>query len=362
MNAAPAPQPAQRPIRVAVAGAGLIGRRHAELVRQSGECVLAAIVDPSPAAAAFADGAGVPRFGSLAELLAQQDKSDAVILATPNHLHVANAIECIDAGVAVLVEKPVAHTVEEAERLLQHVEGSEARVLVGHHRAHSPILAKAREVIQQGALGHIVAVTGSALFYKPENYFEEGAWRTRLGGGPILINLIHEIGNLRSLCGEIVSVQAATSNATRGFEVEDTAVMLLRFASGALGTFILSDTAASARSWEQTSQENKDYAHDPDEDCYGLVGTQGSLSVPTMQLKSFAPGQQRSWYEAMTSAVVEGERLDPLALQLQHFCAVTRGEAAPLVSARDGLQNLRVVEAIAEAARTGAVVSIPLQG
>jgi len=356
------PTPASRPVRIAVAGAGLIGRRHVELVRQSGECVLAAIVDPSPAAAAVAAGAGVPLFGSLADLLAQQDRPDAVILATPNHLHVTHAIECIDAGVAVLVEKPVAHTVEEAERLVRHAgQNGDARVLVGHHRAHSPILAKAREVIRQGALGKVVAVTGSALFYKPDGYFEEGAWRTKAGGGPILINLIHEVGNLRSLCGDIVSVQSATSSATRGFEVEDTAAMLLRFAGGAIGTFILSDTAASARSWEQTSQENKDYAHDPGEDCYGIVGTQGSLSVPTMRLKSFAPGQERSWYEAMTDSVVEGERLDPLDLQLRHFCAVARGETAPLVSAQDGLQNLRVVEAIAEAARTGAVVQIPIQ-
>lgn len=355
-----APSATRPSLRIAVAGAGAIGRRHVELIQQSGECALAAIVDPSPAAAALADGAGVPLFKSLADLLAQ-DKPDGVILATPNPLHVANAIECIDAGVAALVEKPVAHTVEEAERLAQRVEHSSARVLVGHHRAHSPILAKAREVIQQGVLGRIVAVTGSALFYKPDNYFEDAAWRRQLGGGPILINLIHEIGNLRSLCGEIVSVQAAASSTTRGFEVEDTAAMLLRFASGALGTFILSDTAAAARSWEQTSQENKDYASYPDEDCYGVVGTQGSLSIPTMRLKRFEPGQPRSWFEPMTESVVEGQRQDPLALQLSHFCAVIRGEAAPLVSVRDGLQNLRVVEALAEAARSGAVVEIPMQ-
>src|SRR6478752_83050 len=112
---------ARPPLRIAVAGAGMIGRRHAELLGQSSECALAAIVDPSPAALALAQAAGVPHFSSLAELLAQ-DKPDGVILATPNHLHVANAIECIDAGVAVLVEKPVAHTVEEAERLAQLVE------------------------------------------------------------------------------------------------------------------------------------------------------------------------------------------------------------------------------------------------
>ena len=74
------------------------------------------------------------------------------------------------------------------------------------------------------------------------------------GAVPILLNLIHEVNNLLSLVGDIVRVQATTSNTTRGFAVEDTAAMVFTFANGALGTFLLSDAAASARSWEQTSQ------------------------------------------------------------------------------------------------------------
>ena len=66
--------------------------------------------------------------------------------------------------------------------------------------------------------------------------------------------MIHEVHNLRMLCGEIDAMQAFSSHATRGFAVEDTVAITLRFASGALGTFILSDTAASPRIWEQTSQ------------------------------------------------------------------------------------------------------------
>jgi predicted dehydrogenase len=254
-------------------------------------------------------------------------------------------------GVPVLVEKPVAHSVEEGVRLAAAVDATNAKVLVGHHRAHSPILARAREVIQEGLLGKLVAVQGSAMFYKPDGYFDEAPWRREAGGGPILINLIHEIGNLRSLCGEIVAVQAVASHAARGFAVEDTVAINLCFANGALGNFLLSDTAACARSWEQTSQENKQYASHDDEDCYVIAGTRGSLSIPTMRLRTFGPDTAPSWFAPFDTQVVDLRRDDPLERQLGHFCAVIRGESAPLVTVHDGLQNLRVVDAIAAAAR-----------
>ena len=344
-------------LSIAVAGAGLIGRTHIGLIRASHECELAAVVDPAPAAADLARDLGVACYETLGAMLAVR-RPDGVILATPNPLHVANALECIDAGVPALVEKPVADSVEQGVRLRDAAERAGARVLVGHHRVHSPLLATARSIVQQGRLGRLVAVMGSAMFYKPDAYFDEAPWRRQPGGGPILINLIHEIGNLRALCGEIVSVQAFASSATRGFPVEDTVAINLRFVSGALGTFLLSDTAASPRSWEQTSQENKSYATYPDEDCYVIVGTDGSLAVPTMRLKTYARKEERSWWNPFRVEGVPIDRADPLERQLRHFCAVIRGEAQPRVTVRDGLANLRVTEAIGEAARTGKAVDI----
>lgn len=343
-------------IRIAVAGAGLIGRRHIELIQASSECELAAIVDPLPASAAYAECLGVPLFADLDSLLASE-RPDGVILATPNQLHVEGALACVARGVPALIEKPVAHTLDEGKRLLAIAEQAGARLLVGHHRAHSAILEKAREVIAEGVLGNLVAVMGSALFYKPDDYFDAAPWRREAGGGPVLINMIHEIGNLRSLCGEIVAVQAQASSATRGFAVEDTVSISLRFASGALGTFMLSDTAACSRSWEQTARENHDYPSYADEDCYVLAGTQGSLSIPTMRLKYYAKREDRSWWKPFETAVAQLQEADPLARQLAHFCQVIRGEAEPLVSVRDGLRNLQIVDAISEAARTGQIVS-----
>ncbi len=341
-------------IRIAVAGAGLIGRRHIELIRQRGDCELAAIVDPAPAAAAFAREAGVPVHKTLADLFASE-RPHGVIAATPNSLHVRNGVDCVAHGVPVLIEKPVADSVEDARRLIDAAERAKVPVLVGHHRRHSPILEKAREIVQEGVLGRIVAVMGSAMFYKPDSYFDEGPWRREPGGGPILINMVHEVDDLRSMCGEIVEVQALVSNAIRGFPVEDTVALNLRFADGALGTFLLSDTAATARSWEQTSGENSSYASYPDEDCYVIAGVSGSLAVPSMRLKVYAG--ERSWWKPFETSVVAVQRTDPLSRQLEHFCAVVRGEATPLVSARDALQTLRVTLAIDESARTGRPVA-----
>ena len=348
-------------VRIAVVGAGQIGKRHVETIVRNPGCALSAIVEPAPAAAEYARSLGVPLYKSLSELFANAHP-DGAVLATPNQMHVDQALECIAAKVPTLVEKPVAHTLEAGIRLCAAAEAADVPVLVGHHRRHSSIMAKAVEVIESGVLGKIVAVVGTALFYKAENegYFDGAfAWRREPGGGPILLNMIHEIGNLRALCGEIVAVQAFTSSATRNFPVEDTAAIAMRFANGALGTFMLSDTAACDRSWEHTSGEDPRYvkAHTAEDDCYLVAGTFGSLAIPTMRVQRYLKAEDRSWHKVLEESVVELEVVDPLERQIAHFVDVIRGKAKPLVSARDGLQNLRVVDAIVEAAKTGHVVS-----
>ncbi len=97
-------------------GAGAIGRRHIELLAESPECALCAIVDPAPGAVEIARRAEVPLVAMLTDLFTRL-RPDGVIIATPNRLHVDNALDCIAAGVAALVEKPVAHTVAEGIRL-----------------------------------------------------------------------------------------------------------------------------------------------------------------------------------------------------------------------------------------------------
>jgi predicted dehydrogenase len=345
-------------LALAVVGPGLIGKQHIRLINESPRCELCAIVAPDHAVNhEIAQTQGVPLFYSLDDCLRAKTVA-GVIISSPNEFHAEQASQCIQAGIPVLIEKPITVSVYEGEALVAMARQNRAKVMVGHHRAHSPLLSLARAAISEGRLGRLVSVMGSAQFSKPAHYFESGPWRSEPGGGPILINLIHEIGNLRSLCGEVSAVQALSSSAMRRFPVEDTVAINLAFANGALGTFVLSDTAATAKSWEQTSRENPSYPFYADEDCYMIAGTTGSLAIPTMRLKYYSADTEPSWWTPFREEVLEICREDPLTRQLEHFAQVIEGRCEPLVSAADGLRNLIVTEAVRHSAATHQTVYV----
>ncbi|MBS7544148.1 Gfo/Idh/MocA family protein [Ancylobacter oerskovii] len=343
-----------QPLRIAVMGAGLIGQRHIAQVRAAPETRLSAVIDPAPAGREAAARAGVPGYPAFAALPAAE-RPDGVIVATPNRLHVENALELVAAGIPVLVEKPIADSVAGARQLVEAAEAARVPLLVGHHRRHNPIIRKAREVIESGRLGRLVMLSGQCWLIKPDAYFDV-AWRRQEGAGPILVNLIHDIDLFRHLGGEILDVQARMSNAVRGHAVEDSAAVLLRFANGALGTLSVSDTAAAPWSWEMTSGENPAYPRQDDESCCQIAGTHGSLSVPQLDVWSYP--SLRSWWEPLDRQRLPVVAEDPLRRQVRHFAAVIRGEETPLVSGREGLATLRVIEAIGHATRGGGTVAL----
>jgi len=342
------------PVRIAVVGAGLIGRRHVELIRASPSSRLAAIVDPDSGAGAIAREAGAPWHRDIDALFASEHPH-GVILATPNAVHPPQALRCLQEGVPVLVEKPIATTVVDGLALADEAERRGVPLLVGHHRRHSAVLAAAHEIVMSGQLGRIVAVTATTLLAKPDEYFEAAPWRREAGGGPILINLIHDIDALRMLVGDVATVRAVASNRIRRFPVEETVAVIVEFVNGALGSLVLSDVAAAPLSWELTSGEDPAFPQHDDRDCYAVAGTSGTLGIPTLRLTT-AEGPP-SWRRPMRRSVARPRASDPLATQLEHFVEVIRGEAHPIVTGRDATESLRVTLAVAESAATGDVVA-----
>ena len=333
---------------IAVAGAGLIGRRHVAAMKQAAGARLAAIVDPLPAAAEFAAAEGVPYFSTLDAMLAT-GVVGGVILATPNALHVEGGLACVRAGLPVLVEKPLATDVAAARVLVDAAETAGVPLATGHHRRHNPLIAAAKAMIEAGEIGTPVSVHSMFWLMKPDDYFDV-AWRREPGAGPVFLNLIHDIDLLRHLVGDIVAVQAMQSNRVRGNAVEETAVIAFEFANGALGTANVSDTIPAPWSWELTTGENPAYPR-TDQACYQIGGTHGALELPAGRLWH-NPGQ-RSWWEPLSARVAPRPAGDPLVLQIEQFARVIAFGEAPLVSGREGLRTLAVIEAVKTAAREG---------
>ncbi|MDE2418305.1 MAG: Gfo/Idh/MocA family oxidoreductase [Burkholderiales bacterium] len=338
---------------IAVIGAGAIGRTHIDRIVRSDSLQLAAIADPTDAGKALAQSLNVPWFADHHSMLDRTQPRGAVV-ATPNSMHISMAVDCLECGVAALVEKPVADTVAEAQVLVDAQSRTGVPVLVGHHRRHNPINRRARDILQSGQLGRVVTANVMATFLKPDPYFNV-AWRREKGGGPILINLIHEIDMLRFLLGEIASIQALSSNAVRSFAVEDTAAAVVRFENGALGTLVLSDTATSPWIWDFCAGEQDQYPRQEVQSHF-IAGTHGSLSLPDLSMWSYRG--ERSWHAEITLEKTFVHKADPYTWQLEHFGALIEGRVEPLCSALDGLRTLQATLAVSEAAATGQTVEV----
>ena len=226
---------------------------------------------------------------------------------------------------------------------------------MGHHRRHNPIIRAAKKIVAAGEIGDVRSFHANCWLFKPDEYFEESIWRTKKGAGPVSVNLVHDIDLLRYICGEVVSVQAQTIKSRRGHENEDVASVLLKFDSDIVGTISVSDTIVSPWSWELTAKENPAYPP-TSENCYLFGGDHGSLSVPDLTI--WKNKEKRGWWEPIHSAKHSIITTDPLMNQIDHFCSIIKGNNAPLVSAEEGLKNLKVLEGIYESAESGETFKI----
>ncbi|WP_425049608.1 Gfo/Idh/MocA family protein [Psychromarinibacter sp. S121] len=341
-------------LRIMVVGAGVIGRTHIETLGKAQGVALSAIVDTAPEAKALAATKDVPFYES-AEAALEAGAADAVVVATPNDSHLPLGLLFLNAGLPVLMEKPVAGTLAEGAELAQAVKDTGVPVLVGHHRRHNPIIQTAKAAIDQGEIGDLVTATVISTLTKPDPYFV--AWRVKPGhGGPLLINATHEIDLLRHFFGEVSSVSAVTSDLRGGRPVEDTAAAILTFERGGIATITQTDAGAGPWAWDVTAGENLARFPAHDTICHAYSGTKAALSLPDLSLWRH-PGIP-DWTTEMARTTLPHETGDAYIGQLEHFGAVARGEIDPINSAEDGLGTMRVVEAIKRSATSGSAVAL----
>ncbi|CAK7231695.1 hypothetical protein SBRCBS47491_008018 [Sporothrix bragantina] len=382
----------EAPLKVAIVGfSGLIGKRHTVHVLENPATDLIAVIDPSPGAASIKTDLGVPEttpiFADVADLLKSTTvpKPDCAIICTPPHTHVPISTTLIEAGIHVLVEKPISDTVESGRALVALAKKNNVHLLVGHHRRFNPYIVAAKKAVSEGIVGNVLAVSAIWALCKPDPYFDADpalSWRKSRsrGGGVVLTNFVHEADILQHLLGRIVRVHAEEITPQRNAEArkdpqhdmaEEGVALTLRFASGVVGTFILSDAAVSPHSFEMGTGENPHIprvrsGHDGHEaegdeiDVYRILGTHGTLSVPDLILTSYGKGNARSWNDKLQreKLAIDTDPRVPFERQLDHFVKVVRGQEEPSCTGQAGLAAVQVCQAILESLATKKTVDI----
>ena len=337
-------------VRLAVVGLGFIGRKHAELASQMDECTLVSVSDIDATHATTLKNLGARFYVDYQEML-EKEELDGVIVAVPNEFHVAVGTTCLEQGIPILMEKPIAPDLHGADILIDSARRNKVHLLVGHHRRFNPFIEASREMVKSGLIGRLVGAVILLVMFKPPEYFES-SWRREKGGGPILINLIHEIDTLRYVCGEITRVYAETSNKVRGFPVEDSASISLRFENDAIGSIMLSDCVPSLWSFEATSGENPYFFHSLG-NCHYFFGTEATLTSPPLRRLFYPNPSQRGWQYPIKAEDVKVQGGDPYEKQLRHFCKVLRAEETPRTNGEDGRKTLEVTLSVVKSGETG---------
>ncbi|MDE0534066.1 MAG: Gfo/Idh/MocA family oxidoreductase [Albidovulum sp.] len=340
-------------VKLGIAGAGAIGKKHASTISKSCCAELLAIAGPDPDCGAVAAEYGVDSFEDTGAMLSKQ-ALDGIIVSTPTELHLEPTLTALDAGVAVLVEKPIAATMSDAMAICERAESTGLPVLVGHQRRFYPHVVLARDIVERERIGSLVAVCGQWNARKHREYFEP-EYRQRREASPIFTNLAHDLDTLRYICGEFESVAAETSNLVLGMEKDDAAAIVFKFRNGGVGTFLMSDQTPSPWTWEFAIGENVDYPRSF-QNAYRFMGTEGSLEFPNLRL--WRHDGEENWKHDIEPSDFDLEIPDPYEMQIVHFADVVRGIARPKVDARDGSKTLEAILAIMESSETGRRVAL----
>lgn len=280
------------------------------------------------------------------------DELDGVIAALPNNLHLEVTKEVADRRINLLLEKPIACNVSDAEKIQEIVEKSQIKFMVGHHRRFSKKINRVKDALKEGILGEIIGANVIWASKKPDDYFTR-SWRIdKEIGGPLLINTIHDVDDLRYIIGDIDMVQAYVTNEFRGNEVEDSGVINLRFKKGAIATIFLTDNSPSPWYYEGCTQEYS-FFYPSNFNCYFFFGKKASLAFPSMELFSYDKNFGEGWHKPFKRQNLPVDRFDIIEEELKHFCELIKGNVESRITAYDATETLRVIEAIKESSISG---------
>ena len=335
-------------VHVGLIGAGNISDTHARAAAAVPGVTIAAVYGPTRARAEqLASKFGACVFDSLEAMLTHRPL-DMVAIGTPSGRHAEEGIAAAKQRLHVLVEKPIDVTAARADELIAETDRAGVRLAVIFQDRLKPDIRRVKEIIASGGLGQPILATAHVKWYRAPEYYAESRWRgTRAldGGGALMNQGIHTVDLLLWLFGPVKRVFGRAATELHRIEVEDTAVALLEFENGALGTI------------EATTAAYPGYSRRVE-----LTGSEGTLvldgdTLTAIDLRNASQAQRASAGQASISAsspVVA----DASAHQrvFEDFVRAVVTGARPACDGREGRQSVAVIEAIYESARTGRMV------
>jgi len=324
-------------VKLLLAGTGLIGHRHMQHILAHPDFELVGIIDPIISDEKIE---GVKTYKSLNDV---DTEAEGIILATPTDTHADLTIQSLKMGMHVLVEKPVAASLQEADQMIDASEKTGLSVLVGHHRRYHPLVSETINILNSGRIGRPVAASLMWLMRKQDEYFDVD-WRKGIDGGPVKQNLIHDVDTLRAFFGEIISVVGSGTNIVRNAKRHENGGVVLSFDTGMVATITFSDATPTPWGFEAGTGESP-YIPKTNQSSMFIAGTNGGLEFPTLKLW----GGASNWNE---KPIMERQNIPeavPLIRQLEHFSDVIQGKATPVVDARSARETLAVILQIEQA-------------
>ena len=339
-------------IRFGLLGCGRIAKRHSELLGGGhiDGAGLVAVCDPVRARAdAIASQFGVPASYDIDKFLARGD-IDAVAVLTPSGMHPAHVIACARAGKHVVVEKPMALRLPDADDMIRACDDAGVKLfIVKQNRFNVPVV-KAREALDAGRFGKLILGTVRVRWCRDQAYYDQDEWRGTwaLDGGVLTNQASHHIDMLEWFFGDVVSVHARAITALANIETEDTAVATLKFRNGALG--IIEATTAT----RPTDLEGS----------LSILGEKG-----TVEIAGFAMNAIRHWRFvdelASDKDVIEKFSVNPPDVygfgHQAYYCHVIdclTSQGVALVDGLEGRKSLELISALYESIETGQEVPL----
>lgn len=294
--------------------------------------------------------AALPCFDSLETLLAES-APDVISICTPSGMHARATLEAAKAGVHVITEKPMATNLADAKRMIEACDAARVGLFVANQRRFEPIFQLLHRAIQEGRFGRMFMCQASVFWSRPQRYYDADPWRGTidLDGGPMMNQAIHYVDLLNWLTGPIVRVHAMTGTLARNIETEDSAVLNLELANGALGS--ISVTMLARRTNHEAS--------------ITLLGENGTVRIGGTNAQNVETWEfaDRRPYDEICRSGADGPRLTAgqghtalyanVAGSLRHRCE-------PLTDGRAGLGSLEIVSAALLSSREMREVELPL--